>query len=72
MNTKNSKTTESKKIRLYFTNKLDLRGNKKISLANLSIYYTGKISKMSIKTINLKSLLQPGIKILIYQMDHIQ
>ena len=72
MNTKNSKTTESEKIRLYFTNKLDLRGNKKISLANLSIYYTGKISKMSIKTINLKSLLQPGIKILIYQMDHIQ
>ena len=40
MNTKNSKTTESNRFRLYFTDKLDLRGSKKIALANLSIYYT--------------------------------
>ena len=39
-NTTNSKTTESNRFRLYFTNKLVLRGNKTISLANLSIYYT--------------------------------
>ena len=39
MNTKNSKTTESNKFRLYFTDKLDLRGNKTIALVNLSIYY---------------------------------
>ena len=38
INTENSKTNESN--RLYFTNKLDLRSNKTISLANLSIYYT--------------------------------
>ena len=33
MNTKNSKTTESNRFRLYFTDKLDLRGNKTIALA---------------------------------------
>ena len=40
MNTTNSKTTECNRFRLYFTNKVDLRGNKTISLANLSICYT--------------------------------
>ena len=40
MNTANSKTTESNRFRLYFTKKVDLRRNKAISLANLSIYYT--------------------------------
>ena len=40
INTKNSKTTEPHRFRLYFTDKLDLRRNKTISLANLSIYYT--------------------------------
>ena len=42
IDTKNSKTTDSNKFRLYFTNKLDLRGNKTVSLLNLSIYYTWK------------------------------
>ena len=40
MNTKNSKTNEPNRFRLYFTDKLDLRGNKTIALVNLSIYYT--------------------------------
>ena len=40
MNTKNSKTNESNRFGLYFTDKLDLRGNEIIALANLSIYYT--------------------------------
>ena len=40
MNTKNSKTTESNRFRLYFTGKLDLKGNKTIALANLSICCT--------------------------------
>ena len=40
MNTENSKATESNRFRLYFTDKLDLRGNKTIPLASLSIYYT--------------------------------
>ena len=37
MNTKNSKASESNRSRLYFTDKLDLRGLA-IALANLSIY----------------------------------
>ena len=40
MNTKNSKTNESNRFRLYFTDKLDLRSNKTIALVNLSIYDT--------------------------------
>ena len=35
MNTKNSKTNESNRLRLFFTDNLDLRGNKAIALANL-------------------------------------
>ena len=40
INTENAKTVQSNRFRLYFTNRLDLRSNKTISLANLSIYYT--------------------------------
>ena len=40
INTENAKTNKSNRFRLYFTNKLDLRNNKTMSLANLSIYYT--------------------------------
>ena len=39
INTENAKTNESHRFRLYFTNKLDLKRNKRISFANLSIYY---------------------------------
>ena len=42
INTENSKTNEPHRFRLYFTNKLNLKRNKTISLANLSIYYTWK------------------------------
>ena len=37
IDTENAKTNESNRFRLYFTNKLDLRSNKIISLTNLSI-----------------------------------
>ena len=40
INTDNAKTNESNRFRFYFTNKLDLKRNKTISLANLFIYYT--------------------------------
>ena len=40
INTENSKTNEPNRFRLYFTDKLDLRRNKKISFENLSIYST--------------------------------
>ena len=42
MDTENSKTTDSNRFRLYFTNKLDLRRDKTVSLSNWSIYYTWK------------------------------
>ena len=42
MDTENIKTADYNRYRLYFTSKLDLRGNKTVSLANLSIYYTWK------------------------------
>ena len=43
MNSKNSKTNESYKLKYDLTDKLDLKNpNKNIALANLSIYYTWK------------------------------
>ena len=47
INTKNSKTSEPHRFRLYFTNKLDLRINKTVALANLTIYYTWENIKNS-------------------------
>ena len=48
MNSKNSKTSKSHFLILSFTDKLDLRrGEKSISLSNLSIYYTQKNLKSS-------------------------
>ena len=40
MSTDNSKTSDPNRFRLYFTDKIDLRGNKKIALSDLSIHYT--------------------------------
>ena len=39
MSTENTKTSDSNRFRLYFTNKIDLKGNKKIALSDLSIHY---------------------------------
>ena len=48
MNTKNSKTSKSYVLILNFTDKLDLRkGENRIALSNLSIYYTQKNIKSS-------------------------
>ena len=38
MDTEISKTTGFNKFQLYFTNKSDLRGDKTVALANLSIH----------------------------------
>ena len=40
MSTENSKTSNPNRFRLYFTDKIDLRGNKKVALSDLSIHYT--------------------------------
>ena len=42
INTHNSKTNESNRFRYYFTDKLNFKNNKTITLANLSIYFTWK------------------------------
>ena len=48
MNSKNSQTAEPHVIMLKFTDKLDLRkGEKRIALSNLSIYYRWKNIKSS-------------------------
>ena len=54
------------------TDKLNLKNPKKnIALVNLSIYYTWKNIKQNKTTINLKYLLQLGVKLLIYLMVHL-
>ena len=40
INTENGKTNESNRFRLYFTEKLDLRSRKTITLADFPTYYT--------------------------------
>ena len=40
MSTENSKTSNPNRFRLYFTNKIDLRGNRKMVLSDLSVHYT--------------------------------
>ena len=40
MSTENSKTSDPNRFRLYFTDKIDLSGNNKIALSDLSIHYT--------------------------------
>ena len=55
MNTENNKTKEPRKFVLNLSQRLDLRSsNKHVDLQNLSIYYTWKNIKNSIRTINLK------------------
>ena len=45
MSTVNSKTSDPNRFRLYFTDKVDLRGNKKTALSDLSIHHTWHIIK---------------------------
>ena len=54
MNTENSKTSDSNRYRLYFTDELDFRGNKTIALVNLSIYYTWQNIKEEYKNNKFK------------------
>ena len=39
MSTENSKTSDPNRFRLYFTDKVDLTGNEKIALSDLSVHY---------------------------------
>ena len=63
MITENSKTNESNKFSFYFTDKLNLKD------PNKTFFMHGKTLNLYITTINLKYLLQPEMKNLIFLMD---
>ena len=70
MNSKNSQTFKLHVLILKFTDKLDLRrGENRIVLSNLSIYWTWTNIKSSHNNINLKLLLQHRMINLNYLMD---
>ena len=54
INTENSKTNKSNRFRYCFTDKLNLRNNKTIALANLSIYFVWKNVKSEYKNNKFK------------------
>ena len=65
MNTENSKTNEPHRFKLDLADMLNLKNPKKnMALVNLSIYYTWKSIKSEYNSINLKYLLQLGMKLL--------
>ena len=72
MNTKNIKTNKSNRFKYYLIDKLDLKNrNKNMALANLSIYYIGKMLNQLIIVISLKYQHLLVMKLLIYLMDRI-
>ena len=72
MNSKNSKTNEPNRFKYDLIDKLDLKNpNKNMALANLSIYYLGKMLSQLIKKISLKYQHQLEIKHLTCLMDRI-
>ena len=71
MNSKYSKTSDTHRLLLNLTDKIDLkRKDKYIALSNLRIYYTWKNMKKSYKNKKLKYQLKHGMKNLNYLMDH--
>ena len=71
MKAENSRTSEYHVLVLNLTDKLDLRrGQKRIALSNLSIYYTWKNIKSSYNNNKLKISALTGVMNLNCQMDH--
>ena len=68
MSTENSKTSDPNIFRLYFTDKIDLRGNKKIALSDLSIYYTWYNIKEQYNNNKFRLSGQIGLNMLLYLM----
>ena len=72
MNSENSKTSDSLRLLLNLTYKINLkRSDKDVALSDLSISYTWKNIKSRTKRINLKYQLQHRMKSLNYLRDHI-
>ena len=73
MNLENSRTLEYHVLVLNLTDKLDLRRGQKLLLYQILVSNIhGRTEKAHTVTVNLKYLLQRGVKNLSYQMDHIQ
>ena len=73
MNLENSRTLEYHVLVLNLTDKLDLRRGQKLLLYQILVSNIhGRTEKAHTVTIDLKYLLQRGVKNLSYQMDHIQ
>ena len=72
MNSKNSKKSDSHRLLLNLTDKINLkRSNKYVVLTNVSIYYTWKNIKKSCKNNKFKVQLQYEMESLNYLMNHI-
>ena len=72
MNSKNSKSSDSHRLILNLSDKINLnRSDKYVALLNLSIYYTWKNIKRHIKIINLKYQLQREMINFNCLVDHI-
>ena len=73
MNSENCKTSEYHVLVLKLTDKFDLRRGQKLFLYQILVFIIrGKTKRAHTIIINLKYLLQRGVKSLRYQMDHIQ
>ena len=70
MNSENSKTSDSHRVLLNFSNKM-LRSDKYVASLNHSIYYTWENIKEPSEIKNLKHQLQHEMKNLNYLIDHI-
>ena len=69
LRTETSKTNDLNGFRLYFTDKIDLRGNKKIALSDLSIDYTWYNIKEEYNNNKFRDFLdQLGLKMLLCLM----
>ena len=71
MNSKNTKTSDPHRLLLSLKDKIDLRRKKNILLYQILVFtMQGKILKSHVRIINLKYLLQHGMKNLNYSMNH--
>ena len=71
MNSKNTKTSDPHRLLLSLKDKIDLRRKINILLYQILVFtMQGKILKSHVRIINLKYLLQHGMKNLNYSMNH--
>ena len=72
MNSENSKTSDSHRLLLNLSDKINLkRSDKYVALSNLSIYYTWENIKKSYKNKKFKISVRYGMKSLNNLMDHV-